>query len=387
MNFENWTKDNYSQKMLNDYYRCYIEQFSFEHREFVEKLFSKIDYLNDLTGVELCDDYCKIINTLYKDAPLVSTIIDNRCGHNSESFYHNLSALDLKIKKIPSVEKMTKHKKIVICDDYSGTGDTIINVINEIMKLYNAYVSDGDTKEEEKISASQWWDNLEVVVFPAIITEVAYRRLYNYLSVVFDNNKFQINYLQYRRANLLHECGSFHDIDKEKLDEINIGWSIPNDYKYGFGQTGEHLAMYYGTPNNTIGFLWMSKNKDLVPFFRRKQTNYWYRKKDEFKIVDYDSYAFVMDTIKYLKLKLSMAEKKLLLYKMINYSDKDILKIVDISDYDSVINGFIARGLITQTGDYGERFPQEIKEKIKQFMLGINYSEKNKKTMIMNQYK
>jgi hypothetical protein len=142
-------------------------------------------------------------------------------------------------------------EKVVVVDDYSGSGKTIERTIrrciekNSKMKDSNFYILTLQTSNLAR-------ENLEK----------------------FSNDEgLDINIITLKSEKKAFENGEI--FSNEKLKEIKNRYlnicdckKINKDYKLGFSETEALLSFEYNTPNNTLGLFW-SSSKDYEALFKR----------------------------------------------------------------------------------------------------------------------
>ena len=245
MNFQNWCDSFTSVDFYNNYYAKYLKQFSNESIPLLDKIFEKIVFINEEKLSDLVDDLYNQVYALFNDFVIISTILDNRT-HNS--FYATLKLLNkVNVINKPFLSDLNTNN-VVIFDDYSGSGSTIIETIK-----YLRY----EIKYEKHIC-----------VFPLIITEYAYQNINNF---ILENNLdlITIRYVNKHKTKFLSN-EYFMPSEIDKILEISRNLKVNEKFIRGYNDTEDLFSFNYYTPNNTLGFLW-SNNKILhVPFFERK---------------------------------------------------------------------------------------------------------------------
>lgn len=363
IDFSKWTSNSDFNESLNKYYEAYISQFPEEYKNVIEKLLSHLDYYNENKISEICEKYFSNISSdIINKSNFVTTILDDK-NHNSAIFYIRLKSVS-RYKEIYNFqqfyqEKYKNVKNFVICDDYSCSGDTMIQVVEHI---YNTYYNEGNS-------------NINIVFYPAICCKEAKDSIDEKM-----NDKYkQFNYCIKSVVN--RECGYLtrkNILSKEELSilsSINDYCCVPKDFHYGYNESEELMSMYYGTPNNTIGFLWHKSCKTLIkPFFHRKYEGIWFNNCSKFP--NYRDYSFVNDMIKFLSSakKLNMADKKILIYKLLGYDDSVLNCIFKGKNVVDIVEKLIKNHYINYDMTKGEKVDSGLYDRINRHKLSLNSS-------------
>lgn len=266
MNFQNWCDSFTSIDFYNNYYAKYLKQFSNDSIPILDKLFEKIVFINEEKLSDLVEDFYNEVCALCKDAVIISTVLDNRT-HNS---YNATLKLLEKINVInkPLLSDLNTNN-VIIFDDYSGSGSTIIETLKYLKYEIN-------------------YEN-HIYVFPLIITEFAYQNINNY---IFENNLSDfvtIKYIDKHETKYLSN-EYFNSFEIDKILEISRFLNVKEEFIRGYNETEDLFSFNYYTPNNTIGFLWSNGNVLHIPFFKRKMKLF---DLNRIKRISYEEHEFI----------------------------------------------------------------------------------------------
>ena len=399
MDFSKWTDNTYDQGLFKEYYQTYLKQFPSKYYPFIEKAFGLISYYDGVAVSNLCNKLREKIKK-HKNFVLSTTIIDNK-QHNSATFYRELWALDhsLNAININKIEDYLDTRDLILIDDYSGTANTFKAAIDELVELLLKYLKNGSfpTRVKKYIKIKKWLQGLTITIFPAIITDISMKNISEYIDsftmprkwfIKLPTPKFKIEYLESRNIKFISRKIEFNDKDKEILNDINIYCKVGKEYLYGYGGSEELLSLYYGTPNNTLGFLWCETPKNKTKsFFKREQGNTWHLDTSNFKY-DYHRDEFIskmiesMDRIR----AINKSDKKLLIYLLLNLDYECIVANNKGINIEASIKKLIKNNFIINVGNKsngtiwepGSKLSDEILGKIREFQLGLNYISYNK---------
>lgn len=142
---------------------------------------------------------------------------------------------------------------VVIVDDYSGTGKTLIKTIDGFLQITN------------DVSGSKFF------FLVLHITDYAKSQIDAYaketgvditvLSLDESKNTFEKNYL-YSEIEAIRQ--------KERYIAVCHRFSINNDFVLGFEEISSLVAFHYNTPNNTLGLFWQDLSGFCALFPRHK---------------------------------------------------------------------------------------------------------------------
>ena len=221
---------------------------------------------------------------------------------------------------------------LLLVDDYSGSGNTIINMINAIEKEYS---------------------KRRILILIYVWQEMAIKKIKEYIGQDL-NNKYKI----IEKGIVLEN--SYQEKFSDDNNSIRYIESICNrcqqkEYKYGYMETGAMITFDGISPNNNISMLWNNNinynnarwfpifNREYsLEFLRRKKTEYLRKKKEILDI--YNS--------SWLNKKISFEEFKVLLIIFNTYSVrleyiKEALGFDNIEEINKIIDKFEKSDIIT----------------------------------------
>ncbi len=266
MNFQKWCDSFTSINFYNEYYEKYLKQFSNESIPLLDKLFEKIVFINEERLSELVEEFYNQTYVLCKDAVIISTILDNRT-HNS--YNASLKLLEkVNIINKPLLSDLNKNN-VIIFDDYSGSGLTIIEALNYLK--YQIHFKG------------------HIYVFPLIITDYAYQNISKY---ILENNLSDFVTIKYiNKHETKYLSNNFFDSSEiSKILEISKFLNVNEKFIRGYNNTEDLFSFNYYTPNNTIGFLWSNGNILHIPFFKRKMKLF---DLSRIKRISYEEHEFI----------------------------------------------------------------------------------------------
>lgn len=391
LDFRTWTSNATNVDSLNRYYQQYIKQFPPELTEGIEKILSLVEYYDEEKMALLCDEYCK--NSIWNEKIYpINTVIDNN-PHSSNDFINSLkrSHFSKKVKTTFGNPELIENNKYLICDDYSGTGGTMIDVVNEVIKSYKQEVTKASLflKPFKYIKYRRKLKKLEFVFYPAICHVNVEKNIKEEMKQRYPQIKTKFLTIKTTQNNFF-SSPHFNENDEKKLEKINDFCSVGTKYAFGYEKTGELLSMYYGTPNNTIGFLWYGTPKSsILPFFSRTpQINVWF--KDGHFTFDYKLDKEVEKKVNSLNnfRIIKKNEKKILIYKLLGFDDNCIKKIVKCNnDYDNIILNLQENCFLNSDFSAGKKIPRKLLDSIIRYKSNLNYSSESDIVMNLNALK
>lgn len=281
--------------------------------EMLEKLSGEIYYI--------CKN--KITSSCYS---IVTNLLreGNLEGNNIIIYNKNTKTIDSKILKEEST--------ILLMDDYSGSGNTIINMIEAIEKEYS---------------------NKRILILIYVWQKNAIKRIKAYID-----KKLKNNYRIIEKGIILED--SYKEKFDKDIDSINYIETVCNgceqkDFRYGYMETGAMLTFDGISPNNNISMLWNNNinynNNRWFPVFnreyslellRRKKNEYLRKKKEVIKIYNES----------FLKEKFTYKEFKVLIILFNTYSVrteyiKEALGFDTIEEITEIVEKLIKCGIIT----------------------------------------
>ncbi len=234
------------------------------------------------------------------------------------------------------IKEIKENSIILVVDDYSGSGDTIINIAKAI---------------EEKYS------NNKVLILCYIWQEKAIKRIKRIKKYLCE--KLKNNYEIIEKGIVLED--SYKEKFKEDNDSINYIKSICEEctqekFKYGYRKTGAMVTFNGLSPNNNISMLWNNNikhnNSRWIPIFDRELSlELMIRKKNEYLIKNRNE-IFIFYEESFLKDMLTYEEFKVLIMLFNTYSIrkeyiKDALGFDTIDEVTKIIEKFEKCGIIT----------------------------------------
>lgn len=373
IDFTKWSNDTNCQKILKSDYQNYISQFTTEEADLLDTLLLRFDFYDNekcLINFHNYDSFLEKLVFEYKDIVFFFPFKD--CNqHNS-------------FKMIPYLKKISKeyncvyknyHEKmgdkfmfattetIVVIDDFSGSGKSIVNMLTDI-----------NSKLEIKKN---------IIVAPMLITDYAIENIKCALPKL---DKINISFSfanKIRQAKLITKHSLLNQEQIKLYEEICYDANVKN--KYGFDDTEELIAFSYFTPNNTLGLLWQSSGY-ILPFLKRNDNNFTYPSKEFYFSKEY--LRILKSSIKNIKKNKNKLILSLLLLLYIS-PERIIscLKIESKKQYDDMLEECIKSKIITKSmGKYGKglNFEEYIDDEIFTRLKCLNQDYSRKKKIDMN---
>lgn len=365
MDFSKWTSNSDFKESLNNYYACYINQFPKKYKNIIEKVLSNLDYYDEDKFDEICKQYDSgIINDIAGKTFFITTVLDNQI-HNSSIFYCRIQNTIKNIENLTYQENYSiKYKNadnFVICDDYSCSGDTMLKVVKCIYDMYPDI-------EDKKVN---------IIFYPAICCREAIENIIQKMNSHFQKFNYSIKSVVNRECGFLTKKNIFSKEELEGIDCINEYCCIPNKYQYGYNNSEELMSMYYGTPNNTIGFLWYDSNQNNIkPFFSRTYKGFWFKDNGKFSFNYYKDQKFVKDLIKDLlrERNLNMDDRKILVYILLGYDNIKLNSIFDEKKVIKCVKKLIQNKYLKYDMTKGKKVNQNIYDRIIRYKLNLDAS-------------
>ena len=300
-------------------------------------------YSNDNTDIFFSNAITEILNSTVGDLYFISK---NKKTSSCYSIVTNLLMQGkLEEKNVIIYDKMTKNLKyneivkgstILIMDDYSGSGETIINIAKAIENEFS---------------------NNKVLILCYIWQEKAIKivnRMKKYLSKKLNNN-----YEIIEEGIIMED--SYKEKFKEDSDSISYIKSICEDckqsnIKYGYRRTGAMLTFNGISPNNNISLLWnnniMHNNYRWFPVFDREYSLELLRRKKNEYLIKNKNEIFEFYKESFLKYRMTYDEFKVLIMLFNTYSIrkeylKEALGFDTIEEVTEIIEKFVKCGIIT----------------------------------------
>ncbi len=328
---ENYIKFLDNEKEVTDKQRLLkiLENVKWYSNENIDKFFSNTitEILNRTIGDLFCISKNKRTSSCY--SIITNLLMQGKLEEDNVMIYD---------KKTNTLEhkEIAKNSTILIMDDYSGSGETIINMAKAIEKEYSnnkvlilCYVWQEKAikiiKRVKNIFDKKLKNNYEIVE-KGIVLEDSYKEKFN-----IDNNT--INYIKG-----ICEC----------CQQANI--------RYGYRRTGAMLTFNGISPNNNISMLWNNhikyNNSRWFPIFNREYSlELLIRKKNEYLIKNKTE---ILELYKesFLKKDITYEEFKVLIILFNTYSIrkeyiKEALGFDTLEEVTEIIEKFVSYGIIT----------------------------------------
>lgn len=275
---ERWGKENYDERIERfvNIYESWIESIPIKNRELIYKLIEKYEYyghlyVNKKLG-ELHNDFINKYNidnneTLYTYIEKSDSIFSSSIEYMIEyKIINNISSKNFCI----NIKEINKYyaqyiKNIVLVDDYSGTGESIIKYLNKNLKLFkgkNIYIILISISRDAITNIQDEFKNKDIKIHinSSNLEEKAFLKL------------------NLSEEETIKKRDEFELISKQK--------GIIEDM-WGKGNTEGLVSFYNNTPNNTLGIFWKEtneneplfpRNNDKRPKWRKMKKNKKYRK-------------------------------------------------------------------------------------------------------------
>lgn len=378
IDFSKWTSNTYNQKCFIEYYDSYIQQFPISYRATIEKVLSCLDYYDEEKMDDICQKYTILFNNeKYNDYCHLTTTIDTEV-HKSDSFYVNLKAADreLKLEKTYKNEELKKHKNFIICDDYSGSGDTIMKTVDYIYKYRTEenIHKNPIVKFFESIYQKKQFKKLKFVFYPAIGCSFSKDNIAKAMNAEYKSNTYEVKTVIDRENGYSSIKSKFIDDEIKIINKVNDYCGVKGKYRNGYNESFDLIAMHYGTPNNTVGFLWYTNGRKALPFFNRAPMHLWYTQKNKF--CKYSDYLYVVNYVNNDRnfRDLKKPEKVVLYLILLGYGKNTISLFQESLNLDGIINKLIDKKYIDSNLKIVKKIPDEIKRDICKCRLGLNPS-------------
>ena len=233
--------------------------------------------------------------------------------------------------------EMKETDTILIMDDYVGSGNTIIDMIEAI---------------EERFC------NVRVLILNYVWQEAGIKNIKQYL-----NRELKNHYEIIEKGIVLENSYT----EKFKTDEESIRYinsicdnCVDENYKYGYLQTGSMLTFNGISPNNNISMLWRTdinyNNCTWIPIFNREFSMEYLRKKKNQCLRENKKELLEIYNNSSLKQNLTFDEFKVLIILFNTYSVrtpyiKELLGFDSIEDVNNIIEKFVNCGIISYSTD------------------------------------
>lgn len=241
-----------------------------------------------------------------------------------------------KKKKELEKKEIEENSTILIMDDYSGSGETIINMVRAIENEYS---------------------NKKVLILCYVWQEKAIR-IIKRMKRLF-SKKLNNNYEIIEKGIILED--SYKEKFNTDIDSITYIKSIcdnctQSDVKYGYRRTGAMLTFDGVSPNNNISMLWNNNiehnNSRWFPIFNREYSLELLMKKKNEYLIEHKNEIFKFYKGSFLKNNMTYDEFKVLIILFNTYSvRKEYIKKAigfdTIEEVTEVIEKFVNCGIIT----------------------------------------
>lgn len=334
----------YKTLVVENYLKFLDNEKKLKDKERLLKVLKNVKWFsNDKTDIFFSNAITEILNSTVGDIYFISK---NKKTSSCYSIVTNLLMQGkLEEKDVITYDKMTKSLKyneivkgstILIMDDYSGSGETIINIAKAIENEFS---------------------NNKVLILCYIWQEKAIKivkRINKSLSKKLNNN-----YEIIEEGIIMED--SFKERFKEDSDSISYIKSIcenckQSNIKYGYRRTGAMLTFNGISPNNNISLLWnnniMHNNHRWFPVFNREYSLELLRKKKNEYLRKNKNEIFEFYKESFLKYQMTYDEFKALIMLFNTYSIrkeylKEALGFDTIEEVTEIIEKFVKCGIIT----------------------------------------
>ena len=267
IDFSLWTSDSSCKEIMIKDYNNYIIQFNDKQSDVINTLLANFSFYDSFKFEKMLNSYICFLDKIAMDNEETFFFLPNDDDepHNSQYLFSGLKQLSRKyhnrfhsnyLSADGANYYFNKAKKIVIIDDYCGSGQTIDTMLEKLnQKLLNP---------------------TDVLVAPMLVTFFAINQIKN------SSEKYEKIRLDFdcpneiRQAKYLSEQKILDDNQLDVLEKISEDNKIK--YRYGYNNTEELLAFSYYTPNNTIGILW-EDTIFHIPFLSRYGKNFYEERK------------------------------------------------------------------------------------------------------------
>ena len=259
---EKWGRENISGRIENieNEYNDWIKNFSPIDREVMDGLLKEFEYY----GHQYVN---RELKTLYKN------LIEKYSIDNDETLYTFIKKSDLTLNSsysylfefvmlngisekngIVDISNLNKKqmeivKNVVLIDDYSGTGESIIKYLRdnyELLKKKVIYFLLISISEGAASNIYKEFPDMKIIIETINIEKKASLVLNNLIEDVVEPHK--------------------------TFENISISKGIKKDIIWGRNDTEALVSFYNNTPNNTLGIFWKETNLNK-PLFPRKVNN------------------------------------------------------------------------------------------------------------------
>ena len=328
---ENYVKFLDNEKEIADKERLLkiLENVKWYSNANIDEFFSKTitEILNNTIGDLFCISKNKRTSSCY--SIITNLLMQGKLEENNLIIYD-------KITKTLEYKNIVENSTILIMDDYSGSGESIINMVKAIENEYS---------------------NNKVLILCYVWQKKAIK-IIKRMKKFFDkklNNDYEI----------IEEGIILEDSYKEKFDKDNDTMNYIKDIcecckqtniKYGYRRTGAMLTFNGISPNNNISMLWNNNiehnNSRWFPIFNREYSlELLIRKKNEYLIKN-KTEIFELYQESFLKKDITYEEFTVLIILFNTYSIrkeyiKEALGFDTLEEITKIIEKFVNCGIIT----------------------------------------
>jgi hypothetical protein len=276
-----------------------INDYSYYSRETVELMFQKFhhDFLSRTVNIQKTI-FCNISN--------VSAL----SKYNSSNFFlskylevnylDNSKGFDIyqELLKNPNSKRIKKVETIVFIDDFSGSGNTIINYFQKLLPFL----------EDKKI-----------VIYCIHIMEEAEQNILRFVEENIGSNKIYLKY-SCKSPKKLNGSPDLRKVIKNFETE-----DVKSPFPLGYDESEALVTFYRNCPNNTISSYWSHFEGYWSALFPRKQAEF-----------DFSCHQKVLKNIKY----------NLSVLKIKNYEIKVVVTLVYLNEFKDSSEKFELRNIL-----------------------------------------
>lgn len=282
--------------------------------------------ISEILDNTIGDIYCmckkKITSSCY--SIVTNLLVEGKIEKKNVIFYN---------KEELKYNEVKENDTVLIMDDYSGSGSTIIEMIEKI---------------EDKFS------NINGLIIIYIWQTSAIENIKKYL-----NNNLNNNYKIIEKGIVLEDSYKerfINDNDSIKYIESICEQCEHEDFKYGYKKTGAMITFNGISPNNNISMLWHDNIKHdncrWIPIFNREFSLELLRKKKNDYLIKNKSEINEIYQKSFLRNLIEYKEFKVLIMLFNTYSIrkeyiKNALGFDTIEDVLKIIEKFVEYGIIT----------------------------------------
>lgn len=220
-----------------------------KYKIFISEIYKKIlDIANkeecNILILPIIDTYRKNSSGEFNSSNIIQTEISYISRMNKENNLFVLSSYD-------KIKECDENDIIVFIDDFSGTGNTFINLLKNKKNIF---------------------DGRKIIIITMVCMKKAKSKLQEYAEL----NKLNIEFITIQECDKAFELFSNYADNKRKLfTEVCNSINICSDV-LGYGNSEALISFYYNTPNNTIKIFWKYEyeNEEINLFHRYEKKRY-----------------------------------------------------------------------------------------------------------------